>query len=153
MKTLLITVLMFLTPLKKNCEDLKTVRGYFLKEVTKVQLLHMIKICEQSKCNLTVPYHAAATMKRAEFEWSPIKKLKSFRMGKEMLDSFIKKYPENIEARYIRWLTQKKVPSFLNYSKNLDEDYNYIITHIEKSSIDSDYKKTIVQNLKKIKNE
>lgn len=144
---------MFLTPFKKNCEELKIVRGYFLKEVNKKQLLQMIKICEQSDCKLTIPYHAAATMKRAEFEWSPIRKLKSFRMGKEMLDSFINKYPENIEARYIRWLTQKKAPSFLNYTKNLEEDYNYILKHIEESSVDNDYKETILQNLKKLKDE
>lgn len=74
-------------------------------------------------------------------------------MGKKMLNNFILKYPQNIEARYIRWLTQKMAPSFLNYNQNLAEDYDYILLNIKKSNIDIEYQKTILAHLKKINNE
>jgi len=150
MKLIFTAFFIFLT-LQPPCNELHKLRKLFQAEVNEKQLLNMITICEKSTCEKTTPYHAAAIMQRAEFEWSPIKKIKSFTMGKSMLENFILKSPQNIEARYIRWLTQKMAPSFLNYNQNLAEDYDYILLNIKKRGIDIEYQKTILAHLKTIK--
>ncbi|GGF67318.1 hypothetical protein [Wenyingzhuangia marina] len=155
MKTLFIAFIYSLTLSlsPNNCEQLKTVRAFFQEGVNEEQLEEMILICEKSNCDDVIPYHAAATMKKAEFVWSPMQKLANFKKGKKMLESFIKEHPDNIEARYIRWLTQKKAPSFLGYHDNIKEDDEFIKKNIAKSNINQDYQKVMLKHIKKVKNE
>ena len=153
MKALLITLVLFFNAANKNCDVLFKVRNIFQAGVNEKELDNMLAICNKAACVKITPYHAAATMKKAEFAWSPIKKISYFNTGKRMLDDFINQYPHNIEARYVRWLTQKMAPSFLGYNKNLEDDYNYIINNIERSDIDIDYKKTILEHIKKVAHE
>lgn len=153
MKIFLILFLFTLTTYSQSCKTLTKIRDIFQAGVNKEELNNMIELCKQTKCIEVKPYHAAATMKKAEFVWSPFEKLSNFKKGKKMLETFIIHHSENIEARYIRWLTQKMAPSFLNYNKNLEEDYNFIINKIHKSNIDFNYQKKILAHLKKVSNE
>ncbi|MGY5351454.1 hypothetical protein ACXGQW_02625 [Wenyingzhuangia sp. IMCC45533] len=153
MKTLILTLLFFFNTAQPDCDNLSTIRNIFQAGVDEKQLNEMILLCQQSDCYKITPYHAAATMKKAEFGWSPLKKLTYFNTGKKMLDDFIKKYPNNIEARYIRWLTQKMAPGFLGYDGDIEEDYNYIMQNIHSNDMDEDYKKTILEHIKKVANE
>ena len=153
MKTLILTLLFSINITANNCEHLVQVRNIFQAGMNKKQLEKMILICEKATCPKIIPYHAAAIMKKADFVWSVFKKLSNFKKGKKMLEDFIKKNPEDVEARYIRWLTQKMVPKFLGYNNNIKEDYLFIQDNIVNSNIDKDYQKVIFNHIKKIKNE
>ncbi|NIJ44788.1 hypothetical protein FHR24_001227 [Wenyingzhuangia heitensis] len=153
MKNVVFFLLLSLNLQAQNCSELPKIRAIFQAGVNEEQLEDMLLLCKKSTCDKTTPYHAAATMKKAEFVWSPISKLSNFNKGKKMLENFIDKNNKNIEARYIRWLTQKMAPSFLNYNSSIDKDYAFIIQNIDESNIEKSYQKTILNHLKKIQNE
>lgn len=154
MRIVLIAFFFTLTMSAQNCEKLTEIRQIFQVGVhNQQQLEDMIAICKTSNCTKITPYHAAANMRKAEFVWSPFQKLSNFNKGKKMLETFISNNPKNIEARYIRWLTQKMAPKFLGYHNNIDKDYTYIVTNISKSDIDKSYQKIMLAHLQKIKNE
>jgi hypothetical protein len=48
--------------------------------------------------------------------------LSYFNKGKAKLEQVLKKYPDNIEIRYIRYAVQKGSPDFLGYRSNMKED-------------------------------
>ncbi|MDO6737168.1 hypothetical protein [Wenyingzhuangia sp. 2_MG-2023] len=153
MKKLWFVLFLTLQLQASNCDSLNKIRNIFQAGVNEKELTEMIAICKQSDCEEVIPYLAAATMKKAEFAWSPFDKLANFNRGKKMLENFIKKNPKNIEAKYIRWLTQKMAPRFLGYHNNLEQDELFILKNINKSDIDSSYQKIMLAHLKKIKNE
>lgn len=154
MKYLLFSLIFSLQLFANECDQLEKVRALFKKGVNEVELGEMIQLCESNAtCNLIIPYWAAATMKKAEFAWSPLNKLKYFNKGKKMLEDFIKKNPTNIEAKYIRWLTQKMAPAFLSYNKNLADDYQYIQKNIAKSAVDKEYQTFILKHIQELQNE
>lgn len=153
MKTLFIFLFFSLQVVANNCNDLSKIRDYFQSDINETSLDKMILVCKQSSCNDAIPYLAVATMKKAEYAWSPLTKLSYFKKGKKMLEEFIKINPNHIEAKYVRWLTQKMAPSFLGYRENLKEDYLFIQQNITTSSIALKYQQTILKHLKKVNNE
>jgi len=54
------------------------------------------------------------------------KKIGYFTDGKKLLEQCINKSPNNVELRFLRISTQKKVPKFLNYHKNIAEDTEFL---------------------------
>lgn len=153
MKTLFLALLFCININHTSCNELNKVRNLFKNGIDKKELAEINRIYDHSDCSKITPYYAVAIMKNAEFTWSPIKKLSYFKQGKEMLEAFIKKFPNNIEARYVRWLTQTRAPKFLEYYNELETDYTFIIQNIANSSIEKDYQKFILNNIEKIKNE
>ncbi|MGY6650207.1 hypothetical protein [Wenyingzhuangia sp. IMCC45574] len=153
MKLLFVSLFFSLQLFANECDSLRKVRNIFQAGVNAKQLEEMILICKASKCDKITPYLAAATMKKAEFVWSPFDKLKYFKKGKNLLEGYIKEHPTSVEAKYIRWLTQTMAPKFLGYRANLKQDYTFIQQHITQSDIDKQYQNIILLHIKKIKNE
>lgn len=153
MKTFFLAIL-FTINMHNDCKDLNTIRNLFEANTQEEkELLSMIKICENSNCDKITPYYAIAIMKKAEHVWNPMKKMAHFKEGQKILEDFIKEHPKNIEARYVRWLTQKKAPKFLGYNSNLKEDLQLIKDNIAKSDIEKNYQKVMLRHIQKIKNE
>jgi hypothetical protein len=67
-------------------------------------------------------YNAAGIMTMANHVLWPGSKLSYFNKGKAKLEQVLKKYPDNIEIRYIRYAVQKGSPDFLGYRSNMKED-------------------------------
>ncbi|MCB0686700.1 MAG: hypothetical protein KDC53_09245 [Saprospiraceae bacterium] len=112
--------------------------------------LNFIDKYRNSAWDLNIPYLAAATMKKAEYAFSPFQKFKYFNQGKKELELYIQKKPECVEARYIRYIVQKKIPTFLGYNKNMDTDKQYILENLAKSSIPPDYQEFINDKIKEL---
>lgn len=154
MKTLFLALFLTFNINSNNCEDLTKIRNLFEQNIQKEkELLSMIEVCKNSACDDITPYYAVAIMKKAEHAWNPMKKMAYFKEGKNMLETFINEHPKNIEARYVRWLTQKKAPSVLGYNSNLKEDLQFVEKNISKSDIEKDYQKVMLHHIEKIKNE
>ena len=65
------------------------------------------------------PYLYCGIMQMANYTMNPYKKLDYFNKGKQALETHISKYPQQIDARYVRALIQSKAPKILNYYQKL----------------------------------
>lgn len=75
-------------------------------------------------------YLGAAKTLYAECEFTPWSKYTYFKDGTKLLEAAIKKQPENVEFRYLRFLIQSQSPSFLNYNDQLETDFEMISQYI-----------------------
>ncbi|MDO6492668.1 MAG: hypothetical protein ABJD66_00765 [Cellulophaga sp.] len=133
-----------------NCSNLDSVRSQFHTIKTNDDLKKFIKTCEDLNCELATPYVASCIMKKAEFTIWPFKKLAYFNEGKKELESYIKKYPNDLEARYVRYLVQSNIPSFLGYNTRIAADKKFITDNLETSKLPVNYKKIILKNINTI---
>lgn len=78
---------------------------------------------------------------------NPITKLKTFKSGKQNIESAVKADPNNVELRFIRLSVQKNTPFFLGYNVNINEDITFINNN--KQQIESEYLKNNIELLLK----
>lgn len=77
-------------------------------------------------------YEAAFHMFMAKHTGNPIKKMSYFNGGKRMLEKQVNNDPNNIELRFIRLCIQYHIPSYLGYRENIEEDKDFLVTHLHK---------------------
>jgi len=82
-------------------------------------------------------YYGAALTLKASFGWNPITKMSYFNKGKKIIEDAIQEEPENIELRLIRLSIQSNIPKILGYSKNIEEDRNFILLNVKKVMVSS----------------
>ena len=67
-------------------------------------------------------YFALSTMMLAKIYKNPFTKLSYFNKGKNILETTIRSYPDNVELRFLRYAVQAKVPSILLYFNDMEDD-------------------------------
>lgn len=97
------------------------------------------------------PYLYCGIMQMANYTMNPYKKLDYFNKGKQALESHISKYPQQIDARYVRVLIQSKAPKILNYYQNIQADISFIKKNIHESDLDEKSKSTMLYQIGLIK--
>ena len=97
------------------------------------------------------PYLYCGIMQMANYTINPYKKLDYFNKGKQALESHISKYPQQIDARYVRVLIQSKAPRILNYYQNIQADISFIKKNIQASDVDEKSKSTMLYQIGLIK--
>ena len=97
------------------------------------------------------PYLYCGIMQMANYTMNPYKKLDYFNKGKQALESHISKYPQQIDARYVRALIQSKAPKILNYYQNIQADISFIKKNIQESDVDDKSKSTMLYQIGLIK--
>ena len=147
----LLFIIIFLFSLQNQCDDMQRIRNDFHTITSKEKLEKFIEYTTKSECDLAIPYLASAIMQSAEYAFWPTKKLKNFNEGKEILESFIQKSPDNIEARYIRIFVQSEIPKFLGYNKEIETDIEFVKQKIDNSVLPEKYKNLILKNISEIK--
>lgn len=124
---LMISAVFFLASF--NAGDLEVVRAHYSKVVSDKELCEKM-IAELSKTKSNSATHLAylGGMQTiwANHVFSPIRKLNTFKEGKENIEQAIRKEPDNGELRFIRLSVQKNAPSFLGYKSNIEEDTEFI---------------------------
>ncbi|MBI9042674.1 hypothetical protein [Lutibacter sp.] len=120
------------------------IRNDFLNVTTIKEADNYIQLLEKSNLKQANAYKAAMLLMKAKFAFFPFNKWSYFKSGSELLDNSIANDPKNIEMRYVRFLFQSEIPKFLGYHKNIEEDYNLIITNIINSSLPLKFKKTML---------
>ena len=136
------------TTFADDCNQMTAVRNHFHAARSATKLQYFLKFTKKIDCDQAYPYYASAIMKQAEYVSSPLKKLKYFKQGKAMLEKHITEHPNDLEARYVRILVQKNVPSILGYSNNIPSDTRFIKSRIANSGLSVSYKKTILKYIK-----
>lgn len=97
------------------------------------------------------PYLYCGIMQMANYTMNPYKKLDYFNKGKQALESHISKYPQQIDARYVRAIIQSKAPKILNYYQNIQADISFIKKNIQESDVDEKSKSTMLYQIGLIK--
>ena len=81
-------------------------------------------------------YLGALKMKLAGLQKGPSIKLKTFKEGRELLETEIKKEPQNIEWLFLRLAVQENAPKIVKYSDNLSEDSQFISNHFSSAPLE-----------------
>ena len=97
------------------------------------------------------PYLYCGIMQMANYTMNPYKKLDYFNKGKQALETHISKYPQQIDARYVRALIQSKAPKILNYYQNIQADIPFVKKNIQESDVDEKSKSTMLYQIGLIK--
>lgn len=110
---------------------------------------NLIQVTQNYGKNYTLmAYQGAAIMTSAQYAFWPFEQLKRFNQGKKILENAVRNDVANVEIRWIRYVIQKNAPSFLNYSKNLEEDKKYLLDYLnETEGVDNELKGLISKTL------
>ena len=110
-------------------------------------LIEFIEHYEKTELAEVKAYIGLATTMRASHTIYPARKLRYFNEGKAIIENVITQNNQSAEMRYTRLLVQLNVPSFLNYSSNIEEDLDLFMTGISQADISLYWKKKMVANL------
>jgi len=130
-----------------NCSQLGLARNCFTNTLSEQDLSDFLIKTANNECITILAYRASLSMRQAEFVINPYKKWAFFKLGRNQLEEIIQNNPENVEIRFIRYLTQSNIPSFLGYSDQLETDKKYIKNKLPSSSISKDFQQTILNHL------
>ncbi|HRO45210.1 hypothetical protein [Agriterribacter sp.] len=88
-----------------------------------------LDIISQSAHGQKDAFEGALMMKKAGLIKGASHKLKTFKAGREKLDSMIAANAGNAEFRFLRLMIQEKAPKILHYDQQLEEDRQYLVEH------------------------
>ena len=114
---------------------------------SETELKSFTRLVNSVSCEKVGAYRASATMQQAQFALAPWKKYGYFLEGKKMLEDHIQKYPNDLEARYVRFLIQSHCPIFLGYRSERGEDTEFIRKNIKEYDLPLAYKQQIENNI------
>lgn len=140
---------LFLSFSQNECSGIESTRIRFQNIKTEQDLKELEQNIKNSKCELEQPYYYAVLTMKAKYAFWPNQKLSFFNEGKKSLEKYIKRFPNNCEARFLRYSIQQNAPSFLGYTDDLETDKNFILKNIEKAELTPKYKQQILEVLKK----
>jgi len=100
--------------------------------------------------NLVLAYSGANTLLYCTKTNNVFKKFSYFEKGKYMIEQAIKNEPKNVEIAFLRYINQKNTPWYLNYKKNIKEDYKFIIQNINIIN-DQKFRNKVIETLKTFK--
>ena len=100
--------------------------------------------------NLVLAYRGANTLLYCTKTNNVFKKFSYFEKGKYMIEQAIKNEPKNVEITFLRYINQKNTPWYLNYKKNIKEDYKFIMQNINIIN-DQKFRNKVIETLKTFK--
>ncbi|TRZ42266.1 hypothetical protein [Robertkochia solimangrovi] len=133
-----------------TCPNMPLVRDDFHKINSLEDTEKFIKLYRSEFCDRYTIYIASAVMRQAEYVSWPFTKLKFFKEGKSELEDYIETHPDDVEARYARYMIQSHVPEILGYHKEMKTDKEFILKNLDKSDIPAAYQAFMKENILKI---
>ena len=134
----------------QNIEDIRDL--YFTKEVNidKCDSIYNILKLIKNKNNTLYAYSGANSLLYCKTIDNVFEKFSYFEKGKNIIEKAIDKEPNNIEIKFLRYINQMNTPWFLNYKKNIKEDYKFIISNLDMIKSEK-LKNQIITSLKEYK--
>lgn len=71
--------------------------------------------------------YAVGNFFMAKHVGNPMSKYSYFNRGKKHLESAIKRDPDNVEMRFMRYISQDKTPSILGYKDQMESDKKFVL--------------------------
>lgn len=145
-------VVLFLMFNTLSASVLDNVRNQFPQINSLAEAEFYMKLMENEKSPEAKAYYAAMLFMKAKYVKFPLSKYNNFKKGKSTLDQLILENKLNVEFRYLRFVFQNELPSFLNYDANIADDFLAITKGIVKSNLNKDFKQKIIENMLLVKN-
>jgi hypothetical protein len=133
MKRVLFFLLLLMMEKQILATDLTYIRNLFFeasqsKQKTDMMMQTLLKAEDKSKPILR-GYTGMTYMLLAKHGFNFVARYNNFQKGKEMLEKAIYEDKNNVELRFLRLSVQMNVPTFLNYSKEIENDKAFIRMH------------------------
>ncbi len=130
MKTLLFSLIVFFTFQHSKAYDIAQIRKDYIAAVNdsdKADDLYHELAAIKNPDALILAYLGSAQAIKAKHSWNPISKVSYLKKGFNIINKAVKKDPDQLEVRFLRFSLQYYVPSFLGFSEHLEADKNKII--------------------------
>lgn len=75
-------------------------------------------------------YEAAVEAMMARVVWNPFSKLKHVRKSQQIFNEAFQMDSLNVELRFVRFAVEYNIPKWLGYSKNMQDDRDFIMAHL-----------------------
>lgn len=129
-----------------NLNDIIELRKLYYKSFndkkSSEQFFDVMKEMKDTSDPLLMAFKGMSYMMQAKHSFNPYTKLARFNKGKSLLDNAIRKSPQNVEARFMRFCVQTNAPAFLGYKDNIHSDKAIVINGWKKLT-DKDLKEKI----------
>ncbi|HEY1062816.1 MAG TPA: hypothetical protein VGE44_14065 [Daejeonella sp.] len=89
--------------------------------------LYLTLKSESNQSPLIVAYIGTLEALKAKHSWNPYNKIKYVSLSQKTMRKAVERDPNNLEIRFMRFTIQHYTPSFLGFSKDLDEDRKAIV--------------------------
>ena len=122
-------------------------KGENSEKATKTLITSSQDAFNKTKKPIYEAFFAVGNFFMAKHAVNPLSKYSYFNKGKKALDNAVSKDPNNLEIRFMRYISQEQTPAFLGYNKDLKNDKNFILKEKKKSK-DEDLNKRIKMHLK-----
>ena len=122
-------------------------KGENSEKATKTLITSSQDAFNKTKKPIYEAFFAVGNFFMAKHAVNPLSKYSYFNKGKKALDNAVSKDPNNLEIRFMRYISQEQTPAFLGYNKDLKNDKNFILVEYKKSK-DEDLIKRIKMHLK-----
>lgn len=147
-KLLFFILLMCVTRTYAADPDIQEIKNLFQasakSKASANQLLKLLSTVNEASNPLLISYKGAAEMMQAKYVFSPISKIKRFNTGKHLIEEAVKRAPENLEIRFLRFAIQTNLPAFLGYNEHIPQDKKYLLSHVKTTK-----DKILKQNIEK----
>lgn len=141
--------LMIVTSSFRNIDD-EELRSLYWEAATSKdaagQLLKLLAPVNEQSEPLLVCYKGAAEMFQAKYLFNPISKLNRFQKGKVLIETAIRRDPEHLEMRFLRFSIQSNLPSFLGYNECIENDKQMLLKNIHELE-DLTFKQNVIRYL------
>ncbi|MDO4228215.1 MAG: hypothetical protein Q4C98_00210 [Capnocytophaga sp.] len=127
--------LFFLICFSLKAQSLENIRNaYITASSSEEKALHFYEFMEKSTSEnpIVSAYVGASQMIYAKYAKKKAELLKS---GKNLIENAITNQPNDIEIRLIRLSVQENLPKIIPYRKNINDDKNFILKHIDKQPL------------------
>ena len=122
-------------------------KGENSEKATKTLITSSQDAFNKTKKPIFEAFFAVGNFFMAKHAVNPLSKYSYFNKGKKALDNAVSKDPNNLEIRFMRYISQEQTPAFLGYNKDLKNDKTFILAEYKKSK-DEDLNKRIKMHLK-----
>ena len=122
-------------------------KGENSEKATKTLITSSQDAFNKTKKPIYEAFFAVGNFFMAKHAVNPLSKYSYFNKGKKALDNAVSKDPNNLEIRFMRYISQEQTSVFLVYNKDLKSDKTFILAEYKKSK-DEDLNKRIKMHLK-----
>jgi hypothetical protein len=110
----------------KNEPKIEVVRSLFYqaaadKSAAK-KFANALSVVDNTSSPVLLCYKGVAEMIEAKHVFNPFSKLQKFKTGKTLIERSIKRDPDDLELRFLRFSIQSNLPQFLGYDQAISTD-------------------------------
>jgi len=111
-------------------EDLKNIKTAVYRAIESSSVtdsLYRVLKSAETESPLIVAYIGTLEALKAKHSWNPYNKIRYVSLSQKTMKKAVEQEPSNLEIRFMRFSIQHYTPSFLGFSKDLEEDRKAIV--------------------------